>query len=177
MPTDVSGATLSSLRRLLLGLLLLGLVGTAAELVLMGHDEDAWQLIPLVVIAMAVLASGALLWGQTGVRRGQTGVRPGSDPAAPGARPSDSSGLSMLLLILSGVLGAVLHYRANMEFKLEMDPSLNGWALFSSVIQAKAPPALAPGNMALLGLLGFACVFRIERASLSATNDHNRSVS
>ena len=70
MPTDVSGATLSSLRRLLLGLLLLGLVGTAAELVLMGHDEDAWQLIPLVVIAMAVLASGALLWGQTGVRRG-----------------------------------------------------------------------------------------------------------
>ena len=83
MPTDVSGATLSSLRRLLLGLLLLGLVGTAAELVLMGHDEDAWQLIPLVVIAMAVLASGALLWGQTGVRRGQTGVRPGSDPARP----------------------------------------------------------------------------------------------
>ena len=85
--------------------------------------------------------------------------------------------VSMLLLIVSGALGAVLHYRANMEFKLEMDPSLNGWALFSSVIQAKAPPALAPGNMALLGLLGFACVFRIERASLSATNDHNRSVS
>ena len=96
MPTDVSGATLSSLRRLLLGLLLFGLVGTAAELVLMGHDEDAWQLIPLVVIAMAVLASGALLWGQTGVRRsagsdrGQTRVRPGR--RAPGARPSDSSG-------------------------------------------------------------------------------------
>ena len=78
MPTDVSGATLSRLRRLLLGLLLFGLVGTAAELVLMGHDEDAWQLIPLVVIAMAVLASCALLWGQTGVRpgsnQGQTSV-------------------------------------------------------------------------------------------------------
>ena len=139
MPTDVSGATLSRLRRLLLGLLLLGLVGTAAELVLMGHDEDAWQLIPLVVIAMAVLASGALLWGQTGVRRGsdrgQTGVRPASDGGqTPRARSSTVRffRLSMLLLILSGVLGAVLHYRANMEFKLEMDPSLNGWALFSA---------------------------------------------
>ena len=176
MPTDVSGATLSSLRRLLLGLLLLGLVGTAAELVLMGHDEDAWQLIPLVVIAMAVLASGALLWGQTGVR---PRVRPGSDRSDRAARSSTVRffRVSMLLLVLSGALGAVLHYRANMEFKLEMDPSLNGWALFSSVIQAKAPPALAPGNMALLGLLGFACVFRIERASLSATYDHNRSVS
>ena len=162
MPTDVSGATLSSLRRLLLGLLLLGLVGTAAELVLLGHDEDAWQLIPLVVIAMAVLASGALLWGQTLRARSST---------------VQFFRVSMLLLILSGLLGTVLHYRANMEFKLEMDPSLNGWALFSSVIQAKAPPALAPGNMTLLGLLGFACVFRIERASLSATNDHNRSVS
>jgi hypothetical protein len=173
MPLDATGATLITLRRLLLGLLLFGLVGTAAELVLMGHDEDAWQLIPLVVIAMAVLAVGALLWGQTG-------VRPGSDQ---GQTPGGWSPtvrffqISMLLLIVSGALGALLHYRANMEFKLETDPSLNGWALFSSVIQAKAPPALAPGNMALLGLLGLACVFRIERASPSATHDHNRSVS
>ena len=156
MPTDVSGATLSSLRRLLLGLLVLGLVGTAAELVLMGHDEDVWQLIPLVVIAMAVLASGALLWGQTG-------VRPASDGGqTPRARSSTVRffRLSMLLLILSGVLGAVLHYRANMEFKLEMDPSLTGFALFSSVVRAKAPPALAPATLALLGLLGLTSVFR-----------------
>jgi hypothetical protein len=184
MPLDATGATLITLRRLLLGLLLFGLVGTAAELVLMGHDEDAWQLIPLVVIAMAVIAVGALLWGQAGVRpgsdRGQTRVRPGSDRGQTSRARSSTVRffrVSMLLLILSGVLGAVLHYRANMEFKLETDPSLNGWALFSSVIQAKAPPALAPGNMALLGLLGLACVFRIERASPSATHDHNRSVS
>ena len=45
----------------------------------------------------------------------------------------------MLLLMLSGATGTVLHYRANMEFKLEMDPSLSGFALFSSVVQAKAP--------------------------------------
>ncbi len=76
----------------------------------------------------------------------------------------------MLLLMLSGASGSVLHFRANMEFKREMDPSLSGMALFSSVLQAKAPPALAPGNMALLGLLGFACVFRLEpHASTSST--------
>jgi hypothetical protein len=173
MPQDVTGATLVSLRRLLLVLLLIGLVGTATELVLMGHDEDAWQLIPLAVIAIAALASGALLWGQTGVRRGSDRGQ------TQGSRSSTIQvfRVSMLLLILSGGLGAVLHYRANMEFKLEMDPSLTGWALFSSVIQAKAPPALAPGNMVLLGLLGLACVFRIERGSLSDTHDHNRSVS
>ena len=54
----------------------------------------------------------------------------------------------------------VLHYRANMEFKLEMDPSLSGFALFSSVVRAKAPPALAPATLALLGLLGLTSAFR-----------------
>ena len=44
-------------RALLLAVLLFGLVGTTTELVLIGHDEDAWQLIPLVVLAIAILAS------------------------------------------------------------------------------------------------------------------------
>jgi len=70
-------------------------------------------------------------------------------------------------LIVSGGLGTVLHYRANMEFKLEMDPSMGGFALFSSVMRAKAPPALAPGNMALLGLLGLVCAYRLDSPSLS----------
>ena len=68
---------------------------------------------------------------------------------------------------VSGATGTVLHYRANMEFKLEMDPSMSGLALFWSVVQAKAPPALAPGNMALLGLLGLACAFRLDGSSTS----------
>ena len=46
-----SATALATLRRLLLGILLFGLVGTATELLLIGHDEDAWQLIPLVVLA------------------------------------------------------------------------------------------------------------------------------
>jgi hypothetical protein len=56
--------------------------------------------------------------------------------------------------MLSGATGAILHYRANMEFQLEMDPTLGGMALLLKVLHAKAPQALAPGNMVLLGLLG-----------------------
>jgi hypothetical protein len=139
-------ATLATLRRLLLGILLFGLVGTATELLLMGHDEDGWQLIPLVVLALAIVTSLAML-------------TTGSTPATAPTRLFQGS---MVLLILSGAMGSVLHYRANMEFKREMDPSLSGFALFSSVIRAKAPPSLAPGTLVLLGLLGLASGFRLD---------------
>ena len=70
--------------------------------------------------------------------------------------------LSMLLLMFSGATGAVLHFRANSEFQLEMDPSIGGMALVSKVLHAKAPPTLAPGNLALLGLLGLVGAWRIS---------------
>jgi len=66
----------------------------------------------------------------------------------------------MVVLIVTGGAGMVLHYRANMEFKLEMDPTLDGFALFWSVVRAKTPPALAPATLALLGLLGLTHAFR-----------------
>jgi hypothetical protein len=142
-------ATLATLRRLLLALLVAGLVGTAAELLLTGHDEDAWQMIPLVVLGMSLAAS--LVMSMT------IAARPAKATAA-----IRLFQMAMVLLILSGGMGSVLHYQASMEFKREMDPSLDGFALFSSVIQAKAPPTLAPGTLALLGLLGLACVFRLD---------------
>ena len=45
-----SDAVLSSLRRFLLALLVLGLCGVGAELVALSHYEDSWQLAPLVLI-------------------------------------------------------------------------------------------------------------------------------
>jgi hypothetical protein len=35
-----------------------------------------------------------------------------------------------------------------------MDPTQSSWTLFTKVMTAHAPPALAPGVMAQLGLLG-----------------------
>ncbi len=66
----------------------------------------------------------------------------------------------MVLLIISGALGVYFHFRATAEFQLEMDPALAGWALFRKAIVAKAPPALAPGAMTQLGLIGLAYTFR-----------------
>jgi hypothetical protein len=146
MSSEPTVATLATLRRLLLGILLFGLAGTATELLLMEHYEDGWQLIPLIVIALAMLTTVAVV--------------------ATGAAGATAATLffrvSMVLLILCGPMGTVLHYRANMEFKREMDPSLSGFTLFSSVIRAKAPPSLAPGTLALLGLLGLASGFRLD---------------
>lgn len=145
-------ATLAAIRTLLLAILLFGLVGTATELVLIGHDEDLWQWVPLVVLAFAILMS----LGMVATRR---------RPVTAVTRLFQGS---MVLLILSSALGSTLHYRANREFKLEMDPSLSGFALFSSVIRAKAPPALAPGTLALLGLLGLTYALNRD-ADISAT--------
>jgi hypothetical protein len=145
-PLSAPAATLAALRRLLLGLLLFGLGGTATDLLLLGHYEDAWQLIPLAAVGLGVLACIAV------------GVAARTGPLPAGTLRLFQG--IMLLLIASGAAGMVLHYRANMEFKLEMDPSLSGLALFASVVRAKAPPALAPATLVLLGLLGLASSFR-----------------
>ncbi|HXV73092.1 MAG TPA: hypothetical protein VD713_00005, partial [Sphingomonadales bacterium] len=48
-------ATLESLRRYLFLILLLSLAGTAGELLLIGHDEDLWQWVPLVLIPLTLI--------------------------------------------------------------------------------------------------------------------------
>ena len=70
---------------------------------------------------------------------------------------------AMTLMIAAGIAGVILHFRANMEFQLDIDSSLHGVALVSKVLQAKAPPALAPGSMALLGVIGLVSSFRLQR--------------
>ncbi len=141
---DSSTSTLATIRRLLLALLVFGMAGTTAELWLMGHYEDWKQIIPFGVMAMSTLAG---FW--FGVARTTSAT--------------STFRLCMLLLMLAGATGSVLHYRANMEFQLEMDPTLGGMALLLKVLHAKAPPALAPGNMALLGLLGIVSTLGISR--------------
>ena len=66
----------------------------------------------------------------------------------------------MVLSIVSGGAGLILHSRANAEFQLDIDPSAGGPALWLKVLRAKAPPALAPGLMAHIGLLGLAYTYR-----------------
>lgn len=137
--------TLETIRRLLLGLLVLGMAGTTLELWFMSHYEDWWQLIPFIGMGGSLLA---LLW--FAISRSSVAM--------------GSFRICMLLLMVIGATGTILHYRANMEFQLEMDPTVGGMALLFKVLHAKAPPALAPGNMALLGLLGLISTLGINRA-------------
>ena len=137
--------TLETIRRLLLSLLVLGMAGTTLELWFMNHYEDWWQLIPFVGMGGSLLA---LLWFAV-------------------SRSTVATGwfrICMLLLMVIGATGTILHYRANMEFQLEMDPTVGGMALLFKVLHAKAPPAMAPGSMALLGLLGLISTLGITRA-------------
>ena len=136
-------------RRILLAILLLGIAGISAELLLMAHTEDVYQLIPLVLAGLAVITVVLVL-----------------------RRPSPGTirlfQAVMVLFLISGVAGAYLHFQVNMEFQLEMDPALSGLALYRKAILAKTPPALAPGAMIQLGLIGLAYTFRhpaLDKAS------------
>lgn len=128
-------------RQILLGIFLVGAGGIAAELWLLGHYEELDQWIPL-----ALAAAGSVAIVASAFRPSATTVR--------------ILQVVMLMFVLSGVVGVWFHYQATTEFQLEMDPSLTGWALFRKAIVAKAPPALAPGAMIQLGLIGLAYTFR-----------------
>lgn len=132
---------LATFRRLVLALLVFGLTATALDLYLLAHFEDSLQLVPLLAIALAL---AALIW--MAASRGRVAVR--------------AFQASMALLLATGVVGVVLHYRGNMEFQIEINPSQGGWELFNKVVRAKAPPAMAPGAMAQLGLLGLIATYR-----------------
>jgi hypothetical protein len=128
-------------RRILLAILLLGVAGISAELLLLNHVEDVSQWIPLALSGVTVALSIVMV-----------------------LKPSPATirlfQLVMLLMIISGAVGIYLHYGATTAFQLEMDPTLTGFALFRKAIVAKAPPALAPGAMTQLGLIGLAYTFR-----------------
>ena len=129
------------MRPLILAVLFIGLFGMGAELLLLRHTGSVWELIPLVLIGLALVI---LTWHA--ITKHSASVR-----AVQGI---------MALFLMAGVAGIVLHYQSSMEFKLETNPSLTGWALFWAVMTAKTPPALAPGVMIQLGLLGLAYAYR-----------------
>ena len=131
----------SALRRVLLALLLFGLLGTTAELLLLRHYESAWMFAPFAVIAIAAAAAAARL-------------------ARPSAESVRRLRLSMLPLLAAGVAGAYLHYLGGLAFQADMDPTLPRWQMFWKVLHMQAPPTLAPGVLVQLALLGLASTYR-----------------
>jgi hypothetical protein len=132
---------LQRIRGLLLAILTMVMAGTVADLLLLHHYEDTWQLLPLVMIGLALLIVGWLSFSG-------------------GATAVAAMRILMVLFIATGMLGILLHYNSNREFQRETDPALGGWALFVKAMTAKAPPALAPAVMIHIGLLGLLYTYR-----------------
>ena len=141
MLSDIRAGDLAvALRTLLLGIIVLGAMGLLAELLLLEHYESAWQFTPLVLLG-AVVVAAALIW----------------------RRPSPATvrffQALMALCLAAGAIGVFLHYDGNVEFELEREPLLGGLALFWEAARG-ATPALAPGAIAQLGLLGLVYTYR-----------------
>jgi uncharacterized membrane protein len=137
---------LQPLRRWILVILVLGLVGTVTELVLLEHYEQPLQFVPLVLIVAAV----AVLWWE--FRRHDLASRRATQ-------------IVMALFVLAAFIGFAAHFRGSAEYQLELNPDMSNWELLEKILRAKAPPLLAPGMMLQLGLLGLAYVFSDSKPS------------
>ena len=140
MSTHDENPTVRAIRILLLALFAFGVVGSSVELLLLEHTEDVWQLSPLILMGLSLVA---MVW--LAIDERPVSVRVFQ--------------IMMLLYIVSGLIGLYLHYRGNVEFELEMYPGLSGVELFWEALKG-ATPSLAPGTMLVLGLLGLLYTFR-----------------
>lgn len=115
-------------------MLLFGIAGVLAELVLIEHTESRTMWIPLVTLGFGALAVVLRL-----------------------ARPTRGTDRLMMIVmsafVVSGVLGVWFHFDGNRQFELEVYPTMEGSELFWESLSG-ATPALAPGTMVLLGLIG-----------------------
>ena len=132
--------TLASIRKLLLGALALGVVGTIGELILLRHIDEPSQWIPVVALTVAL---PVLAW----------------HVASPSAGSVRTLQALMIAFILAGIVGVGLHYDGNVEFERELHPTERGWEFLRKTV-AGATPVLAPGSMVLLGLVGFAHAYK-----------------
>lgn len=123
-----------SLPQLLLALIGLGMVGLLVELLLLGHYEEPAQFLPLSMLALGIVMAG-LVWHR------------------PSLRVVRYYRLLMAVYVVVGLLGVYFHLRGNLEFALERDPALTSVRLIWKILTG-ATPALAPGALAQLGLLG-----------------------
>ena len=129
-----------SLRQLVLALVLIGIVGLEVELALLRHAESFSQWIPHLVLIVGLMSTiiMALRPVTTTLRVFQA---------------------VMVAFVVVGLLGLYFHYRGNVEFALERDPSLSGVRLLWKALRG-ATPALAPGALSQLGLLGLLYTYR-----------------
>ncbi|HKR08211.1 MAG TPA: hypothetical protein VJS39_03400 [Gemmatimonadaceae bacterium] len=129
-----------TVRQLLLALVFVGIVGLEIELALLRHAESFSQWIPHIAL-LAGLVTTVLIY----LRSTRATFR--------------AFQTMMWLFVAIGLLGVFFHLKGNFEFALERDPSLSGIRLVWKILRG-ATPALAPGALSQLGLLGLLYTYK-----------------
>jgi len=142
----------ATLRQLLLFLLLIGIVGLQVELALLRHAESFTQWIPHVALLIGLVITVSVYF-------------------SPQPATLKAFQVVMLAFLVVGILGVFLHLKGNIEFALERTPSLSGASLLWKTLRG-ATPALAPGALAQLGLIGL--LFTYRHPALADRNDSER---
>ena len=140
MPSQRDSAVVRRFRTGMLAIFVFGAAGAWVELILLGHFEDLPQWTPV-----ALLPAGLLVLAWQRFDRGRLSTQVFQ--------------VLMAAYLASGLVGLWFHYSGNAEFELEMYPSLSGWSLVREALSG-ATPALAPGTMIHLGLLGLMYTYR-----------------
>lgn len=130
----------SQFRRFLLATAAATYLAAAVELVLVDHYEDALQFIPFGLIAAGLAAAA---WAA-------------ASPSRAALRTLQGVGA---LVVLGSLVGIVLHVKGNVEFAREIQPDLSlSEALWDGLDGGN--PFLAPGMIALAGVLAAAASYR-----------------
>jgi hypothetical protein len=109
-PKVGADSVIERLRLWVLGVLVLGLIGTLTELILLEHYEQALQFVPLVLIVLAVVV---LAWHML----------------QPGTGSLRALQIVMALFVLAGFAGSLAHFNGSAEYQLELNPDMSNWEL------------------------------------------------
>jgi hypothetical protein len=131
--------------------LVIGVVGTEAELLLLKHTDGWWQLAPVLLIGASFLVLG---W--YAVAKNTASIR--------------ALQVVMLLFLASGGAGTIQHFLGNVAYERESNPSLSGVELYRSALMGSSP-SLAPGTMLQLGVIGLLFTYRHPRLGASKRSE------
>ena len=141
------------LRTALAVLYLFSAAGLIAELLLTRHTEDFWQKLPIFLLVAGMVAIVPTFISSSRIVLALFQM-------------------VLVLQIISAAAGIYFHHAAREEFQLEAYPDLAGWELFMEAVSQRNPPPLAPGAMAMTGLIGLAWSYR-HSAALKTTQTAN----
>lgn len=128
------------LRRFLLASAVATYLAAAVELILVDHYEEWQQVLPFVMIAVGLAAAG---WAW-------------ASPAGLSLRSARWAGVFATITALAGVY---FHVEGNLGFAREVRPDEGGLALAWDALSG-GNPLLAPGMIALAGVLAAAATYR-----------------